>query len=632
MTFVRIFVMAIAASSIVPSQLRAADQPGKFTLARIVPAGSLLYHHRVANPEREFLTKHWSHVWEALRKSGIEKDILNMITTRAPTEEDRADFEKHWTQAAELFEGVAWSDLAANESLVYVKSREDCALMFRPKTETLASNVQGLIAILEELANFDEGMRLDKSGAHGGHIWTLSMAWTPITLNLFRRGDVLGFTISQAAANDILAALAQAREYERLVDTPRYREAMAQLPKPEDSVTFMDVHNVFSMARGFAEGLIAVEAEEGIDIGGGKKAKILANLFREVDIIDYFAATEETDGLKTLAHSVAKMTPEARSKKLYKAVANQKPITGVLEHVPASASGYSATSGIDLGMLYSWGKDMLEHNLDEGPQWLARWAEWQQVNEFNLQDEILSWIDGGMIGITFPGAIQTGFGSSQDFVFKIKVNDDAKARDSFFRQLDRFSGTLTMAPAADVNAEGFRSITNPMMMMMMMGMKITVGVDKGWLYISDSAPAINKCLATAAGDAPSIATNERYKREGLVPKGPVNSASFADTSNAGQELAMMFGMAPMGLMMIPPSPEAKPIRSMLGIMSKLAPVLAEKNFERSRSSICRLEGDRWVSQRIVNYKEYTPRKKTEVPDLAKQREEKKKVKSSLEGL
>ncbi|MCH8964419.1 MAG: hypothetical protein IIB58_05625 [Planctomycetes bacterium] len=630
MRYARIFVLAIAASSVVLSQARAADQPGKFTLAKIVPAGSLLYHHRVANPEREFLTKHWSHVWKALRKSGIDKDIMELITAKAPTEEDRADFENHWTKATELFAGVKWSDLTANESLIYVKSPEDCALMFRPKTETLASNVQGLIAILEELANFDEGMRLDKSGAHGGHIWTLSMAWTPTTLNLFRRGDVLGFTISETAANDILAALARAREYERLVDTPRYREAMAQLPKPEDSLTFMDVHNVFSMARGFAEGLIAVEAEEGIDIGGGKKAKILANLFREVDIIDYFAATEETDGLKTLAHSVAKMTPEARSKKLYKAVANQKPITGVLEHVPASASGYSATSGIDLGMLYSWGKDMLEHNFDEGPQWLARWAEWQQVNEFNLQDEILSWIDGSMIGITFPGAIQTGFGASKDIVFKIKVNDDAKARDSFFRQLDRFSGTLMMAPAADVNAEGFRSISH--MTLMMLGMKITAGVDHGWLYISNSARAINKCLATAAGAEPSIVTNERYKREGIMPKGPINSASFADTSNAGQEWAMAFGLAPMGLIMIQPSPETMQLRSVLGMMGKLAPVLAEKNFERSRSSVCRLEGDRWVSQRIVNYKEYTPRKETQVPDLAKQREDKKKVKSSLEGL
>ncbi|MCH8970325.1 MAG: hypothetical protein IIA66_14560, partial [Planctomycetes bacterium] len=268
MRFVRILVAAIAASSVVLSQAQAADQPGKFTLARIVPAGSLLYHHRVANPEREFLTKHWSHVWEALRTSGIEKDIKNLIASEVPTDEDRADFGEHWAKAAELFKGVKWNDLTANESLIYFKSLEDCALMFRPKTETLASNVQGLIAILEELANIDEDIRLEKSGAHGGHIWTLSAPDAPITLNLFRRGDVLGFTISQTAANGILSALAQAREYERLVDTPRYREAMAQLPKPEDSITFMDVHHVLSMARGFVDDLIKAER----DLDGEREA------------------------------------------------------------------------------------------------------------------------------------------------------------------------------------------------------------------------------------------------------------------------------------------------------------------------------------------------------------------------
>ncbi|MCH8852512.1 MAG: hypothetical protein IID41_07625, partial [Planctomycetes bacterium] len=46
----------------------------------------------------------------------------------------------------------------------------------------------------------------------------------------------------------------------------------------------------------------------------------------------------------------------------------------------------------------------------------------------------------------------------------------------------------------------------------------------------------------------------------------------------------------------------------------------------------RLEGDRWVSQIVVNYKEYRPRKEKKVPDLAKLREEEMKVKKSLDGL
>ena len=135
-------------------------------------------------------------------------------------------------------------------------------------------------------------------------------------------------------------------------------------------------------------------------------------------------------------------------------------------------------------------------------------------NEFNLQGDVLSWLDGRMITITFPAAMQTGFGGS-DFVAMIKVRDDSLASQSLNRQVDRFSASLLTAPAADVEADGFRSVTHPMMAMFL---KLTCGVKDGWLYLGNSSSAINKCLATAAGKAPSFATNDRFKSEGLVPK------------------------------------------------------------------------------------------------------------------
>ena len=77
---------------------------------------------------------------------------------------------------------------------------------------------------------------------------------------------------------------------------------------------------------------------------------------------------------------------------------------------------------------------------------------------------------------------------------------------------------------------------------------------------------------------------------------------------------------------------AQQARVLLSLAGKLAPVAAEFDFWLSTSSITRLDGDRWITKHVVNYKEYTPPKKEEVPDLAKQREEQKKVKRSLEGL
>ena len=66
------------------------------------------------------------------------------------------------------------------------------------------------------------------------------------------------------------------------------------------------------------------------------------------------------------------------------------------------------------------------------------------------------------------------------------------------------------------------------------------------------------------------------------------------------------------------------------MLVKLAPVVAKMDSERSRASVSRLEGDRWISQNVVNYKPYVAPK--EVPDMANDRGEKGKVKQELEGL
>ncbi len=626
MDHMRICMAVVFGCLLASAPVLAKDQQGKFTLDKLVPADSVLYVHCVHNPEREFLEKHWSRVWEALKNSGIDADIKALMKAQyGTTEEQQADFDARWGKTVQLCKSVHWGDLMLNETAVFVRSLQDVSVLFRPKKETLDANVQSLVAILEELASLCPDARVDMTSTHGGKVWTLRASGCPVSISLFHRGEVVGLSINSATVDELLAVLAGERKTTTLVDTPRYRQAMSQLPKPEDAIMFIDVNKMFSSMRQYAQ----PEAHSGGSDGSGvdHQAQTVSILIDQLDFVDYIATTEQTEGLKTLAHSVTKLSEGARTKKLCKALVNQKAVTGVLEHVPQDATGYFAWSGVDLDVLYSFIKDMVERSFDEGPGWLATWAEWQQNNEFNLQEDFLSWIDGQVITMSFPPAIQTGFGAG-DFVAKIKVRDDGKARESINRQVDRFSETLLTTPAAEINADGFRSVTHPMVAMFL---KLTYGVQDGWLYIGNSSAAINKCLATARSEAPSFAANERFKSEGVIPKGPVSSASFADTSNWGQEVAMGLGMGmPMLAAMIPPTPENEEARSVFAVLGKLAPVFAHMNFERSRSSVCRLEGDRWLTESVINYKEYVPPK--QVPDLAETRRQKETIKSQLEGL
>src|SRR3990172_2749928 len=99
---------------------------------------------------------------------------------------------------------------------------------------------------------------------------------------------------------------------------------------------------------------------------------------------------------------------------------------------------------------------------------------------------------------------------------------------------------MLMISAAKVSSEGFREVTHPMLAMFL---RPVIGVYGDWLMIGSSSAALTKCLDVAAGKAPSIKENKRFQAEGLVPTGPVLGASFKDTSNFGQELAGVAGMA-----------------------------------------------------------------------------------------
>ena len=157
-------------------------------------------------------------------------------------------------------------------------------------------------------------------------------------------------------------------------------------------------------------------------------------------------------------------------------------------------------------------------------------------------------------------------------------------------------------------AEGFRQVTHPMMMMML---KPVIGVKDEWLIVGTSAEAINKCLAVAGGDAPSIMENKRFREDGLIPKGPVRSASFTDTTNFGQELGAALGVigmvGGMATASMPDQPEdarqAKRIaQTMLSTMMKLSPVLQKLDFYSSESAVTTVDGLVMRQERVVTYK------------------------------
>lgn len=615
--------LTLAVALLIASPAWAAEPSERFSLARAVPAESWLYVHGAHNPERDFIDKHWSHVFATLKTSGIDKDVKTFLESTFKTPEEKDKFTARWDKFVLLTQQVQWCDLAAHEAVYFQHSLKDHNLLLRPSTETLDANTKALVALFDEVGALLESP-VEHAARNKAEVWTLKVGDSGFSFNLFRHGQILGLSDNAEIMTQTIALLAgDASPAKTLVDSTRYRSAVSDLPAPEDSVTFLDMRGLWSGMKQIIKTSITADdpAQE------QKVEQVWTNVVDQLDFLDYVAVVEQTEGLRTRCNTVVKLADGARTRKLCTALADRKPIAAVLDRIPQDASGYRAGAGADFATIYSLVKDFVEKNFDEGPKWLAQWGQWQQENGFNLQDDVLSWIDGQYLVVTLPPAIQTGMGGG-DGVLMLKVRDGAKALDTINKHLDRYKEAVMIAPAADVKAEGFRSVTHPMMMMFGMLGGITYGVDGEWLYVTNSTAALNKCLARAKGQGASIAANERFQKEGLAPKGAVTGASFTDTTNWGPQLAMGLGMGmPMAAMMIPQTEETAPVRSVFSMMGKLAPALAQINFELSTSTVSTFQNDRWLSETVNNYKDYTERPL----ETAKPGEHKKKE-TKLDGM
>lgn len=222
-----------------------------------------------------------------------------------------------------------------------------------------------------------------------------------------------------------------------------------------------------------------------------------------------------------------------------------------------------------------------------------------------------------MIRVTLPPAVVTPMGGA-DWVWMIRVKNGPLASQKINKAINYAIGRLQgqgqmlmILPTTVEGAEGFRQITHPLLAMFL---RPVIGVKDEWLMIGSSAAAITKCLEVGSGKAPTIAKNARFRKEGLVPAGPVLSASFTDTSQLGEKLGGWMGMIGMagGMMsgMMPGSDKDKQaLQKLMTIVMKLGPVLQKIDFYSSESSWTTYDGEATVrSEKVITYKSPSPDK------------------------
>lgn len=596
----------------------AGELPSRFTLGRYVPGNVWMYVHEASSPERAWIEKKWEGVFDALRTSGIDRDITSFAMSMMHSDEDRTSAEALLDKWTGLIKKVQWSQLCSKE-FVYAQRvapppvNNEHIFLTRSDATTAKKNAEAIVAILKELAALNDSIEVTVQEDHGAKVWSVKYGDAPVRLELVHKGDVIGMTTGHDAMVALVALLTGNSERAPFAKSPRLAEALKQTRSPEHLVAFYDLK---AMVTGYKKMLTEVKGglDPTEDADGIKSLGMVTKMFDLVNVLDYVVETHETDGRREMHHTVARLQAQKKNSPLASCFLDRKPFEKFDRYIPADATGFSMSTFVDVEGLYDFALGVVKTEIPEGEEYLAKWNEYLVSLGFDPNRDLFSWWSGEMISVSMPPAVVTPMGGP-DKVFMLRIKDRELAEKQtdrlidLLRGLSQGQGQALMVTPADVRADGFRQLTYPMLAMFL---RPVIGVTDEWIVVGTSPGAINKCLDVAAGRAPSIMTNERFKTEGLIPKGPVLAASFKDTSKFGQELGQFVGMLGMvsgiGSGMIPPGPGTESLKKVIQKVStmvlKLGPVFQKIDFYSSESSMTTYDGSLLVrSEVVVTYKE-----------------------------
>ena len=611
--------------------------PSQFTLGRYIPADTWLYVHGVDNPERRWIDERWAAVARTLVDSGVDQDIKHLIFPMIPAEQ-RKGLQSHLDQMVDAVKSVRWADLVKHEFVFAERISPgglsyDYVFLGRGERESAEKNFKALTGILEHVSGFSDKVGIQPYNVDSvsvvalGSRDTASERITRPFVWLIHKDDIVGAAFSppvdernRSIMDDVVGMMSGKKPLPAIVDGPRFKEALSHVKSPSDAITYFDLRTMF-------DNLHQMFDKIGQGISEDKKIErewisAFAKFLSHADVVDYTISSVDTKGLRTLTDEYTQYRPDKKDNVFARMCSDRKPFEHFEQHIPKNVTSFSMSTGINIEIVYDFTTDFVKKNLPDGEAIIAKLDSSLEQIGFNPKKDFFSWWSGEMVEVSIPASVVTPMGGSSESMIKIRVKDGELALSRVFMAIDSINrklqqqGQMLIVSPAKCKSGQFREVTHPMLAMIA---RPVIGVQDDWLILAKSTDIVNKCAAVAAKEAPSILENERFRKEGLIPEGPVVSLSFEDLSGRGDEwggaaaAVGMFGGMAAGMMPPEVPHEARQlVQSATGIIAKLAPALQQVNFYQSQSSLGVQVGDSaFRKSTLVTYKDQTANKTRE---------------------
>lgn len=563
------------------------------SLSQAVPSDVYLLAYGRENPEREYLRPYYEEIYNTIQETRIIPRALEIVTSRM----EEGDLERAEAVFEEVQSALAPIDVQAllhSKELVYAQAMKTHSsqhlLLLRMTPDGAAGCSQGIRNLFAVAEKYSGGkVSIQTSSEHGVPFVSLAFPpGVPFRPTVASIDDVLLCSSSRELAGQSLALLLTQEGDSKLADE-RFQDALCQLPEPEDGLVVYDAKTQF---RQFRQSLESARRQVGENEEANRWLSFANMILDELDVVDYILTVEYTDGYRNCTASFGRVQPDYESKLLTRLAGSGEAFENWETWVPADAVSFSLSRGVNLHALYAFVENVIQERIPEAHEAWSQFETWQAEMGIHLDRDVLRAFSGESVSITLPAASN---GEGQETFWAVRCHNPERIRELLHRLVDQLQQVpflqpqqLKLSPSEEM--EGFEELSGAMLQMF--EVRPVIGFRDGWMMVGSSAEAIQRILATRAGEAPTFVESDAFARFDMPIEGSVLSIRYSNLAESTRQMAEFLEGAGMIMPMVigmagaqADSEQLRLIQDIVALLPDVGKVVAKFDFLEGSLSV-----------------------------------------------
>jgi hypothetical protein len=545
---------------------------------RVVPDSAFLAEHVVADEDIAFVDHYWLEVMQACIDERFDDLLLEALESGGMPPEECAKLRSLRDVFYELIGRVDWTALTENEHVFAMRIGgtltatpsllPSMLFAFQPDADRiprLEKTIRDLIYTVASIKPDMLSVEASARGETGSRVYSLHLNLMPLgnqaLLQMAVREQEIMFVMGPQFFEEALACL-EGTSDASLINTERFASAFGELPPDAPRRSFVDVHKAIADAK---DQVLPLLGDIFLMTPNSNFRQMAEEVFELIDVVDTVGHTAYGEDYTVVDQWWVRSREEAVAKgnPLYQAFFAPREGNDLLSFIPAEASSFTLSSGVDLAPLYRWSIEWMQTYGQEKEviQALSGWDTAQAALDLDFEKDVLSILDSDTVMFTVPALRPTPM-QPEDYAYIVRLKNPSGTRKLIKRIENVYEAALPLLISATGNDGDAPNIRFRDANGIFPGMKtvsmtfqfapgfalpmpeFTYGILGNMLVVTNSQDTLALAMEVAAEESDGLTESPLFVTSDRLPRGSVKSASLTPY---GLRYASMQGVMQMGV-------------------------------------------------------------------------------------